>query len=439
MGKKIRSHLSAQLLCGVLVSLAAAAAAFALIFALCNTLLDHTVYGQAFERRMADNLFDDLQEYVDEEQIPGSQIDRLQQWFARSKRVYLMVFDGDEAVYTSPMPSGIRFVFDPENLSDDAAYTLYLADGTALQAYMFYYAGDTFYFIGVVLAAGGSILAFSVCFMLLLHRKVVYIKRLKEELDILSGGALEYPVTVQGEDELGQLAFGIDQMRRSILTHQRTEERTRSANSQLVTAMSHDLRTPLTSLLAYLELLQREKYTGEAQRRQFVKKSLEQTLRIKSMADDMFEYFLVYSAEWEQPDMDEQDADTLLEQAWDEYSFSLESLGFSVETDFQPLHAAVSVNCDLLHRAFDNLFSNLLKYADPTRPIRIAFRREGDGILLTVCNGISPLQAKRESTNIGLNTIWGILRYHGGHFDTRESGGVFTAELRLPISARNPL
>lgn len=439
MGKKIRSHLSAQLLCGVLVSLAAAAAAFALIFALCNTLLDHTVYGQAFERRMADNLFDDLQEYVDEEQIPGSQIDRLQQWFARSKRVYLMVFDGDEAVYTSPMPSGIRFVFDPENLSDDAAYTLYLADGTALQAYMFYYAGDTFYFIGVVLAAGGSILAFSVCFMLLLHRKVVYIKRLKGELDILSGGALEYPVTVQGEDELGQLAFGIDQMRRSILTHQRTEERTRSANSQLVTAMSHDLRTPLTSLLAYLELLQREKYTGEAQRRQFVKKSLEQTLRIKSMADDMFEYFLVYSAEWEQPDMDEQDADTLLEQAWDEYSFSLESRGFSVETDFQPLHAAVSVNCDLLHRAFDNLFSNLLKYADPTRPIRIAFRREGDGILLTVCNGISPLQAKRESTNIGLNTIQGILRYHGGHFDTRESGGVFTAELRLPISARDPL
>ncbi len=439
MGKKIRSHLSAQLLCGVLVSLAAAAAAFALIFALCNTLLDHTVYGQAFARRMADNLFDDLQEYVDEEQIPGSQIDRLQQWFARSKRVYLMVFDGDEAVYTSPMPSGIRFVFDPENLSDDAAYTLYLADGTALQAYMFYYAGDTFYFIGVVLAAGGSILAFSVCFMLLLHRKVVYIKRLKEELDILSGGALEYPVTVQGEDELGQLAFGIDQMRRSILTHQRTEERTRSANSQLVTAMSHDLRTPLTSLLAYLELLQREKYTGEAQRRQFVEKSLEQTLRIKSMADDMFEYFLVYSAEWEHPDMDEQDADTLLEQAWDEYSFSLESRGFSVETDFQPLHTAVSVNCDLLHRAFDNLFSNLLKYADPTRPIRIAFRREGDGILLTVCNGISPLQAKRESTNIGLNTIQGILRYHGGHFDTRESGGVFTAELRLPISARDPL
>ena len=62
MGKKIRSHLSAQLLCGVLVSLAAAAAAFALIFALCNTLLDHTVYGQAFVLRGADNLCDDLQE-----------------------------------------------------------------------------------------------------------------------------------------------------------------------------------------------------------------------------------------------------------------------------------------------------------------------------------------------------------------------------------------
>ena len=433
MGKKVKGSLSLQLLCGVLASLTAAAAAFALILALCNFLLDKTVYGQTFARRRADGQFEDLQDYVDREEISSTQIQRLGQWFGRGKRVYLTVFDQGDAVYTSPMPKGIRFVFDPDNLSSDDAYTLRFSDGRRLQAYLLYYAGDVYYILGIILAAGGAFIAFSACFVLLLHRKLGYIKKLNQELDILSGGALEYPVTVQGEDELGQLAFGIDQMRRSILSHQRAEEMTRSANSQLVTAMSHDLRTPLTSLLAYLELLERKKYEDEAQRQRFVAKSLEQTLRIKTMADEMFEYFLVYSAEWAQPDLESQDADALLGQAWGEYAFSLENKGFAVETDFSPLQGTVDVNCELLQRAFDNLYSNLLKYADPDRPIAIAFCRADGQAVLTVKNSVSPLRDKRESTGIGLNTCRGILQYHGGRFETREENGVFTAELRLPV------
>ena len=74
MGKKIKGSLSLQLLCGVLASLTAAAAAFALILALGNFLLDKTVYGQTFARRRADGQFEDLQDYVDREEISSTQI-----------------------------------------------------------------------------------------------------------------------------------------------------------------------------------------------------------------------------------------------------------------------------------------------------------------------------------------------------------------------------
>ena len=147
MGKKIKGSLSLQLLCGVLASLTAAAAAFALILALCNFLLDKTVYGQTFARRRADGQFEDLQDYVDREEISSTQIQRLGQWFGRGKRVYLTVFDQGDAVYTSPMPKGIRFVFDPDNLSSDDAYTLRFSDGRRLQAYLLYYAGDVYYIL----------------------------------------------------------------------------------------------------------------------------------------------------------------------------------------------------------------------------------------------------------------------------------------------------
>ena len=93
-------------------------------------------------------------------------------------------------------------------------------------------------------------------------------------------------------------------MRLSILTHQKLEEEMRSNSSKLVTAMSHDLRTPLTSLMGYLELLDRNKYENEEQLRLFIKKSLNQAIRINSMANQLFEYFFVYSSEYEELDLE---------------------------------------------------------------------------------------------------------------------------------------
>ena len=256
-------------------------------------------------------------------------------------------------------------------------------------------------------------------------------------VQLLAVGDLSYAVTVQGKDELSELAAGIDEMRRSIVKHQRAEDEIRSANSQLVTAMSHDLRTPLTSLLAFLEILDRDKVKDEEQRRHLIRQSLTQTMSIKSMADKLFEYFLVYTSEWEQPELETRDADELFAQFWQEYAFALESHGFTVETDFNELSGSVVVNLELLRRAFDNLYANLVKYAEPSAIIRIAYRREAEEALLTIANVVSSQRESKESTNIGLNTCRRIMRMLGGSFETNEIAGVFTAELRLPFSDNN--
>lgn len=440
LDKKISQSLSAQLLCGALGSLLAAIVAFFLVLALGNSLLDHTVYGETFANRMTDKEFSKLQNFVNTEKITEENIQYLNVWNNRNRFLSLIVYKGKNCIYTSPAgynqddDSEVQpLTLDPSYESPEAEYHLTLSNGDMVQAFLYYYAGDSFYIVLTILSAAAAFVIFSGCFITMVHHKLAYIKKMKQELDILSGGALEYQITVRGEDELGQLAYGIDQMRCSILAHQQAEERARSASSQLVTAMSHDLRTPLTSLLAYLELLDRQKYESEEQLHLFIKKSLEQTLRIKTMADQMFEYFLVYSAEWEQPDTEPQDADTLLEQFWGEYAFSLQSKGFSIETEFHLLHGSIAVNLELLSRAFDNIYSNLLKYADPVKSIRIAFWRKESQIVLSICNAVSPQRNSRESTNIGLNTCRRILEYHGGTFETREQDGIFEAHVTLPI------
>ena len=435
LGKKISDSLSAQLLCGVVISILAAVLTFFAMLHLGNALLNSTVYGQPFEKKMASLQFDGLQEYVTEENITQDTIQQLNVWCHQGRRVYLTVYKDGDRLFASDVPSHAPVNSDGNRKDEDpdSEFALTLSDGTDVQAFLYYFASIRYHSVMVAVSYLSAFLAFSVCFIILVHRKLAYVKKMKSELDILAGGALEYPVTVRGNDELGQLAYGIDQMRQSILAHQRTEELTRSASSQLVTAMSHDLRTPLTSLLAYLELMDRGKYQNEEQLHQFIKKSLDQTLRIKTMADQMFEYFLVYSASGEQPDLETQDADTLFNQFWNEYAFSLENDGFTVDADFQPLRGNVQVNPDLLRRAFDNLYSNLTKYADSSRPISIAFRRTGNQARLLLRNFISPARNHRESTNIGLNTCRRIMDYHNGSFETAEHNGIFEVVLQLPI------
>ena len=93
------------------------------------------------------------------------------------------------------------------------------------------------------------------------------------------------------DDELAELAFGIDQMRCSILTHQKAEEQIRSANSQLVTAMSHDLRTPLTTLQIYTDILRLQKYEPD-QLADYLNKIDAKAAQIKQLADNIFTYSL---------------------------------------------------------------------------------------------------------------------------------------------------
>ena len=373
----IPRSLSAQLLLGVLYSLLTAVAAFAIVYFLGNLLLDHTVYGLSFTRKLSERQFNRLQNYVALEQITKENLHWLNPWFYQRKDAYLLIYQDNEKLYESPVNGSLSvggyddisneygseekppafaedFVIGPKN--GGHSYPLTLSDGVTVQAYFYYAASDAFYIWMVAVSALLAFAVFSPLFISLVHSKLRYIQRLRSDLNILAGGDLTYPVTVRGADELGEIASGIEEMRRSILSYQRAEDEMRSANSRLVTAMSHDLRNPLTSLMAYLELLDRDKIADEEQRRHLIRQSLIKAQSIKEMADKLFKYFLVYTTEWEQPDMELLDADELFRQICQEYAFSLENQGFSVETNFPQVSGSIAVNLQLLHRAFDNLW-----------------------------------------------------------------------------------
>lgn len=428
--------LSVQLFGGVLLSLLVAAAAFILFFSFGNFLLDHTVYGQGFAARMSRRAFAQLEDYVTQEAITPQKLRRLNAWCASRNDVFLSLYRDDRLIFEPSFmgcADGGEAEEDPDIESAGQRFELTLADGTAVEAYIYYFADEAFFIWMCAVSGALAFIVFSLCFTSLVHRKLRYIQKLKKELDILAGGDLEYVVTVRGTDEQGELALGIDRMRRSILGHQRAENEIRAANSQLVTAMSHDLRTPLTSLMAYLELLDRDKVPDEAQKKRLIHQCLSKAESIKDMADKLFEYFLVYTSEWEAPDMERVDADTFMRQFWQEYAFALESRGFEVHTGFGVLGGALEVCPSLMQRAFDNMYANLLKYADAGQPIDIRCYSQGREARLAIVNGIASNEKSVQSTNIGLNTCRRILAMHDGSFRAYRDGTLFRVEMSIPL------
>ena len=440
LSERVMKSLPLQLFCAVLISLLVGCFSFAASFFLGNALLDRTVYGNTFSETMAQRRFFQLQEFVKTENISLDNLQRLNVWCSRGDKVYLTLYRDDDLIYESPISGRSRSrsemnlqEYHPDLEDPENRHTLTLQGDVTVRAFLYYYAGDTFYYGLLILSGLISFLTFSLCFITLISWKVSYITLLKQELDILSGGQLEYAVTIHGTDELGELAAGIDQMRRSIVKHQEMEQKIRTANSELITAISHDLRTPLTSLLAYLEIIERKKYTDEAQMYELVHKSIGQTMRIKNMADKLFEYFLAYATEWESSDPESVDADMLFLPILEDYAYSLESRGVVVEKEFLEVSGMVNVNTELLQRALDNLYSNLLKYADPGQPICMRYRREDNRFCLTIANGISADQNRKESTSIGLKTCRRIIEFHGGTFTTTETPEKFTVQVVIPL------
>ena len=119
------------------------------------------------------------------------------------------------------------------------------------------------------------------------------VQTLSRQVRQVSRGDLGMQIQAQTSDEIGQLALDVDAMRLSIIDKLQREEEAWKANSQLITAISHDVRTPLTALMGYLEILADETLSSE-ERNAYLDICKNNALRLKGLTDELFGFFLVF-------------------------------------------------------------------------------------------------------------------------------------------------
>lgn len=390
---------------------------------------------EKYEQDITDML-QSLQDYVQEEQVTEDNIKQLVNWVRKQKNVYVTFYrDIDELLGPFMANSGDE-PYEVDTEYESMYYTVNLYDGTPIKVQLEVYLDMNYmYWADAAMYVTGGIV-FLLLLLLMIHHKICYINRLESELKILGGGNLEYPITIKGNDEITSLAEGITALKNGFLEEQQMKAEAEKANMELVTAMSHDLRTPLTSLIGYLELLNMHRYENEEQLQKYLEYCRKKAFQIKKVSDRLFEYFLVYGKEEKELQLQTIPCEEMAEDLCNGQFFDWQDRGGTIDCQIGELPGAVQVDSEYMQRVMDNLLSNLKKYGDPAYPLQIQIDEHQDMLHILLKNHVLEQKNQIESTQIGLKTCRRIIENHGGTFawrtDTQKN--TFTIEMELPLA-----
>lgn len=284
-----------------------------------------------------------------------------------------------------------------------------------------------------------------------LFSRIAYLNRTMARTSLLTEGVATEPFEVKGRSRLAEHAKELNVIREQLIASQSSQVKSERLKSELITNVSHDLRTPLTSIITYTDLLKSPDLTDE-QRKQYVDVLERKSARLKTLIEDLFDVSKMASGNIELHKT-QVDLASLLQQAIAEQQESLDkqNLDLRVSIGAQPIHAYV--DGQKMWRVMDNLLINISKYSMPGTRVYISLQEIGHEAVLTLKN-VSQYELgddtaelterfKRgdqsrhtEGSGLGLAIAQSIVELHHGQFSLELDGDLFKVTMRVPKGAQ---
>ena len=211
-----------------------------------------------------------------------------------------------------------------------------------------------------------SLIAFFILFItffFLLTRHIVrYFKAITDGLKLIASGNLSYRLPLSRQDELGRVAQNINDMAERLQQQAERERHLEKSKMELITHVSHDLRTPLTSIMGYLDLLRTRTFKDEKEQERYIENAFNKTQQLKRLIDDLFEYTRLAN-ENVQLSWQEVNFNSLLEQMIAEFEPVAKEHEISIKKDINCMPIIISMDIEKMVRALDNLLMNALKFS----------------------------------------------------------------------------
>lgn len=297
----------------------------------------------------------------------------------------------------------------------------------------------------------GGILCFSICFAVMQRSHILYVEEISRAMTEIAKGNFHQTADVKGDDELSDIAQHLNTMAAQVCKLREQERQAEQSKNELITNVAHDLRTPLTAILGYLELLSNPQMLSEEKRDHYLSIVLQKAKHLQHMIEELFGFTkLNHDALPLQPSS--LDIVKLLAQLLDEFYplFARNRLSY----EYLPSVDSLTINGDgnLLARLFDNLINNAIKYGREGKLIRVILTKTVSDVSVQVINYglVIPPNALEKifekfyrtdvsrssntgGTGLGLAIAQNIAERHGGNITVKSDldGTVFQVTLPL--------
>jgi len=331
------------------------------------------------------------------------------------------------------------------NLTMLGEYAVVQGKEGSLQA-VFYHPGPVITLLYVL----AGIATFSSAFLVLQKKSMDYITKLSTAIQNISEGDLNTTVEVVGDDEFSAMAANLNKMVediRRLMDKERESERTKN---ELITNIAHDLRTPLTSIIGYLELLSAPTSNMSPEmEKKYINITYTKAKRLEKLIEDLFGFTKLNYGKVSMK-VTKVDIVKLLSQLLEEFypNFMDKDLAYELQSNVP----AKMINADgnLLARLFDNLINNAIKYGAEGKRIVVKIHATESIVTVSVTNYgyVIPkeelpllfekfyrVEQSRSSntggTGLGLAIARNIVDMHGGTIGVTSdlNGTVFTVRL----------
>lgn len=373
----------------------------------------------------------ELQEYIQNRGISSKDIHRLDEWMNDNRLVYIQIEKNSKWIYSSDhsMDEPRSDEYDFPVYPKDSYYDIDLKDGTVQVFIMGMYSYNAYMLAMVVLIILAFILFIGIT-MIGIRRKIHYINQLSNDIEILEGGNLDYEVHVRGNDEITVMAKRLNAMKISFYNQINEVESLTKTNQEMVTEISHDLRTPLTSILLYAEILKEEKYGKEVDRQTILDKMIKKIQHMKELSDGLLAY-VVRESEEKYVLAEYMSIHSVLYDELSDMCQYLEEQGVKIKTNLQWQKGKIFLCEEYLMRIMDNISSNILKYADRQEDVFIWDEYDIDEMCIFYQNACIKGNDKQESYNIGIPNVTMMMKEMGGRCDVERTDKRFQICLRF--------
>lgn len=451
-GKKFVSLKTKIVLCGLLAFILAVISSL-VAFYVGEFVVDEFFLSEEAEAERDVELYQSFVAFVENENVASTDSEKFDEWISQyNDRVYLTIYredrvflkdfeiSGDEVIppdvtegesakpdISNPLGEGNLY-----SNYDRTIYSVAFTDGVCAVTIGHEYS-QAYTTIIVCIA----LVVFFIVFLTITsgfnNRLRMRVKNLSEQVSEVSAGELNKPISLDGRDEVTILSQDIETMRSTLVDKINSENKAWKTNQELITSISHDIRNPLTSLVGYSDILHNKQYSSQAECESYLERCRDKIYRLKELTDELFRYSLVYSKPDVEVNKTEEEASILLTQLIGEPLTEMKSEGYNTSLTVLINDITVSVDVLVLKRVFDNLFSNIRKYAESEKPVVATVTKNGSMLNVKLINYIRDIDNPVESSKIGLRTCERLCKSLDIEFSYSEKKDKFTAELFIPI------